>query len=335
MRIVVLAGGKSDEHDVSMSSGSMIANALIAKGHQVLLLDLSMDLPDVSDFDTAYQKYKKEQYSATILSTFTKQHGKEIGENIIEICRTAQMTFVGLHGGIGENGKLAALFDIYDIKYTGTGYQGSLLAMNKQISKELLRFHGFLTANWKVITKNYEPSTISLPAVVKPIDNGSSIGVSLVNHSDDLKTAVEETLTYTNNGKLLIEDKIEGREFSVGVLGKKVLPVIEIRPKNGFYDYTNKYQQGLTEEITPAVIANETKMKLQHLAKEVHELFSLEVYSRTDFLLSDSGDIFIIEANSLPGMTPTSLFPQEAQAKGIEYEDLCQKIIELSMQKSS
>lgn len=333
MRIVVLAGGKSDEYDVSLSSGAKIANGLIKEGHQVLLMDLALGFKDAANFTEAFEKHAEQRYEHQIEAAFTKRETGEIGEHVIEICQEADITFLALHGGIGENGKLQALFDIYGIRYTGSGYQGSLLAMNKKTSKELLRFHGFATADWKILGVDADLTQVTLPAVVKPIDNGSSIGVALVFDLESLQQAVVQAASFSRDGLVLIEQQVKGREFSVGVLGETVLPVIEIRPKQGFYDYTNKYQDGLTEELVPAPISPELTKKLQETAKKVHDLLGLQVYSRTDFIVDQYDEPWVIEANSLPGMTPNSLLPQEAAAAGIGYTELCETIIQLSLEK--
>lgn len=334
MKIVVLAGGKSDEHDVSMSSGSEISNALIAKGHQVLLMDLLTGIKDQSNFDMAFEKYQKSHYAFTVsenVPKITKQTVPEIGENVLEICSTADIVFLALHGGIGENGQLQAIFDAYNIKYTGSGYQGSLLAMNKIVSKEIISNHGIHTANWVVVSDLEDISTIQLPAVVKPIDNGSSIGIDIVETETALKAALVQALNHSKSSHILVEEKIEGREFSVGILGEQVLPVIELIPKAGFYDYKNKYQQGKTEEIVPAKIDQSLTKQLQATAWKVHQLLGLSVYSRIDFLVDNQQTIFVIEANSLPGMTPTSLLPQEAASDGMSYEALCEEIVNKSL----
>lgn len=332
MKIVVLAGGQSDEHDVSMSSGSKIAAALRANGHQVILMDLSAGFSEPT-FDEVYGKQAGQTYEAQIKTTFTKQKGPEIGANVIPICQSADLVFLGLHGGIGENGKLAALFDIFGIRYTGSGSTASALAMNKQLSKELFCFHGIQTADWQIVHAQDDLSEIPLPAVVKPLDNGSSIGVTLVDTRGELKKAVAVAASYSRKGAVLVEEKIVGREFSVGVLDEQALPVIEIRPKKGFYDYANKYQVGATEEITPAPIAARWRDTLQTLALKIHHDLGLEVYSRSDFLLTKAGTVYAIEVNSLPGMTPTSLVPQEAAAEGLSYGALCEKIVTLSLEK--
>lgn len=335
MKIVVLAGGKSSEREVSMTSGSKIANALITKGHQVLLIDLLLGISDCSDFESAYEKCKTTHYHHIVSEDIPEFDTAtcEIGKNVLEICSSADITFFALHGGIGENGKLQAIFDVYGIRYTGSDYQGSLLAMDKLITKELLRFHQIPTADWIAISDLGNLEDIALPVVVKPISNGSSIGISFANSREELKKAITEALKYSDKFKVLVESKIEGREFSVGIVGGKVLPAIELIPKKGFYDYQNKYQSGRTEEIVPADIDDTLAEQMKGLALEAHNVLGLSVYSRTDFLIDEKNRIFVIEVNSLPGMTPTSLLPQEANAIGIKFDDLCEQIVQYSLDK--
>lgn len=335
MKIVVLAGGKSSEREVSMTSGSKIANALITNGHHVLLVDLLTGIPECSSFDIAYKKYSKDYYEYMVSEKVPNLNDfdKEIGANVLEICGSADITFFALHGGIGENGKLQAIFDVYDIKYTGSDYQSSLLAMDKLLTKELMRFHGIPTADWAVVSGVEQIEAIELPAVVKPIDCGSSIGISLVDTKHELKTAINEAFKYSNNSKILVEDKIVGREFSVGILMDQVLPVIELIPKSGFYDYQNKYQKGRTEEIVPAQIEENLAEQMKALAYKTHQMLGMAVCSRTDFLIDQDNNIYVIEVNSLPGMTPNSLLPQEAEAVGIGFNELCESLVEGSMKK--
>lgn len=335
MKIVVLAGGKSSEREVSMTSGSKIANALIVNGHQVLLIDLLIGIPECSSFDTAYENYSTDHYEYVVSETLPdlEESGKEIGANVLEICGSADITFFALHGGIGENGKLQAIFDVYDIRYTGSGYQSSLLAMDKLLAKELMRFHGIPTADWTVVKGIDQIDSIELPAVVKPIDCGSSIGISLVDTKYELKAAIREASKYSNSSRILIENKIVGREFSVGILRDQVLPAIELIPKSGFYDYQNKYQKGRTVEIVPAKIEDNLAEQMKDLAYKTHQMLGMSVCSRTDFLIDQDNNIFVIEVNSLPGMTPNSLLPQEAKAIGIEFNELCESIVEGSMKK--
>ncbi|MHC0037989.1 D-alanine--D-alanine ligase family protein [Pseudoneobacillus sp. C159] len=342
MKIVVLAGGLSDERDVSLASGAQISNALNAKNHEVLLLDIYKGLQDVVDFESAYQKYRKETYTYQVpkekpnLKELQKQQNNQrslIGPNVLEICQSADICFLALHGGIGENGQLQALFDIYGIKYTGSSYEGSLLAMNKIISKELMAFNGIKTPNWAVYQVGKELPEMNYPVVVKPNDNGSSIGVIILEKSDELHNAIKEIQDVSTT--ILIEEKIEGREFSVGIIGNTALPVIEIIPRNSFFDYQSKYQAGASEEITPAHIPDSLTKELQSTALKVHQLLGLKVYSRIDFIVDHDHVIYCIEANSLPGMTQTSLLPQEARANQISYEDLCELLINESLKKYS
>jgi D-alanine-D-alanine ligase len=335
MNIIVLAGGLSPERDVSLSSGSLISSALIENGHNTALIDLyfGTDLPVIysraGDKKPAYKVADKEPDLAEII----RQNGgrkEQIGKNIIEACAEADVVFLALHGGIGENGQLQAVFDSYNIKYTGTGYIGSLLAMDKDLSKRLFRLDGIPTADWTLFefgeTDIAEVErSIGYPCVVKPRSCGSSVGVSVVYDRAELKDALGFASEYENS--VMIEKKVSGREFSVGILKGKALPVIEIIPKSGFYDYKNKYQSGMTTEITPAALTTAQTSAIQAAAEKVHRVLRLGGYSRTDFILdSASGEFVCLEANTLPGMTPTSLLPQEARAAGISYGELCEMI---------
>lgn len=352
MKIVVLAGGLSPERDVSLSSGSLIANALREANHRVLLLDLYEGISDKNDFASLFRDKTDAPYSYTVpedepdLEAVKRRNGNPkslIGPNVLNLCQEADVVFIALHGAMGENGQLQAIFDTLGIKYTGTGYIGSLLAMDKDISKKLLHQAGIPTAEWITVTagsavnqkvQSYTPlvknisEKIGIPCVVKPCSAGSSIGVSIVHNTDELQQALE----YANNveSNILIEKKIPGREFSVGILDGVALPVIEIIPQKGFYDYKNKYQPGSTLEICPADLSVPDAKRVQELALKVHSLLRLGAYSRIDFILNVMGDFICLEANTLPGMTPTSLLPQEALANGISYVDLCSRIVELA-----
>lgn len=333
MDIVVLAGGLSPERDVSLSSGCLIANALSKKGHRALLVDLFLGLKDVHSFESAYARYHKKEYHYTVpetepdLAQLMLETGRTelMGENVLPICQSADIVFLALHGDIGENGQIQAVFDTFDIPYTGTRYAGSLLAMDKVISKEIMSFHGIQTPAWTVYTGGRIPL---LPCVIKPIHCGSSLGVSLVQTESEFQTAIQNAMKYED--EILIERMIAGREFSIGILDGEALPVIEILPTEGFYDYKNKYQPGRTAEVCPAVIEPHLTLRLQECALKVHKVLKLGTYSRVDFIMDETQEIFCLEANTLPGMTPTSLLPQEALANGLSHEELCQKLVMLS-----
>ncbi|MDD5935023.1 MAG: D-alanine--D-alanine ligase [Clostridiales bacterium] len=338
MNIVVLAGGYSPERDVSLCSGCLIANALIENGHQVLLLDayLGMEL-QTSIPELFHNLNSSEKYEFTIpekepdldeLKQLSRNGKSLIGKNVLEICKYADKVFIALHGSIGENGQLQALFDLYGIDYTGSAYTGSLLAMDKDITKTLFHATNIATPAWKIydITKpEFDLNAIPLPCVIKPCSCGSSVGVSIVHTKDELIKAINYARIYENC--VMFEQLIKGREFSIGILNQKALPPIEIIPKQGFYDYTNKYQTGLTTEICPAIIDSDLCDKMQQAALRVHEVLHLGYYSRVDFILDDTGEFYCLEANTLPGMTPTSLLPQEAKAAGIDYHKLCEMIL--------
>jgi len=361
MRIVVIAGGLSPERDVSLSSGSLIANALIERGYEVCLVDLYMGVGDIEhngvglnnkhihDFDDMFvNSNSTKRYSYNIpphepdldkLRNESNNGGSLIGKNVIEICRAADLAFLALHGDMGENGKLQAIFDSYGITYTGTGYIGSLLAMDKDLAKLLMVQNHILTPKWETIElsnndnggiNNKKPIThMAFPLVIKPCSCGSSVGVSIVRNEDEYGSAIEYARRYEK--KIIVEELIKGREFSVGVLDNTVLPVIEIIPKEGFYDYKNKYQSGLTDEVCPADLDMEITKKVQDIALKVHKVLRLGSYSRIDFIMDESSDFYCLEANTLPGMTPMSLLPQEAKAVGIEYGELCDIIVRCGM----
>lgn len=331
MRVIVLAGGYSTERNVSFSSGTLIANALIKNGHEVMLLDLYLGINN-RDFPAEYTKtpeytYKIQEAEPDLEVLKVESEGQGmIGEGVLDLCREADVVFLALHGSIGENGQLQALFDLHGINYTGSGYTGCLLAMEKDISKRLMRQSDISTPNWITVFKDkeYNKNEVPFPCVVKPCSNGSSIGVSFADSEDELSEAIDSAFRYED--KVIVEQKITGREFSVGILDNKVLPIIEIVPKTGFYDYKNKYQKGCTDEICPAKLDGDLTGKIQNEALKVHKILNLGFYSRIDFLLDENNDFYCLEANALPGMTPTSLLPQEALSVGIDYNSLCEMI---------
>lgn len=323
MKILILTGGASPERDVSLVSASKIAKALINKGHSVYILDLLFGINDLSSIKftnllSDIPEYQVKQ-DATLLMDDCKC---QIGTNIVESCKLADVVFLALHGDIGENGKIQSLLELYKIKHTGSNYSSCLLTMDKHLAKTIVAYNNINTAKWCI---NQNNKKIKYPCVIKPVNGGSSLGVSIVNNDYEKDLALKLSSKYDCN--IMIEELIEGREFSVGVLNNKPLPVIEIEPKNGFYDYKNKYQAGLTIETCPAVLSKGLTEKMQNIALEIHNLFNLNYYSRTDFILDKNNNIYFLEVNTLPGMTQTSLLPQEAFAQGISYEDLCDGIV--------
>lgn len=343
MRIVVLAGGLSTERDVSISSGILVAAALRKKGHQVVLLDVYTGYEEnICDIDALFKNNYSFADKANVCKTISNindvkeirldKSNRYIGRNIIEICSEADITFLALHGGEGENGQIQASFDLLGIKYTGSGYLGSALAMNKGLTKSVLIQNKICTPIGEIFTSAEDAENWTcFPCVVKPCSGGSSVGIAKAENIEEYKAAVKDAFKYEN--EIVVEQFVCGREFSVGIVGNTALPPIEIAPKSGFYDYEAKYQEGATVETCPADIDEATDQKLRSAALETYWALHLESYARIDFLLDNDGNTFCLEANTLPGMTPTSLLPQEAAVLGMNYADLCEKIIEISLKK--
>ena len=348
MNIIVLAGGLSTERDVSFKTGDMVSKALRENGHQVILLDVFMGYSDKTEnLEGIFERAEEVSVQvagipevapdlAKVKASRKDQSDCFFGPNVIELCRMADVVFMALHGENGENGKIQAAFDLYGIRYTGTGYLSSALAMDKGMAKKLFLSAGIPTPLGTAMTKENRKNTaaelgLKLPCVVKPCCGGSSIGVSIVHTEDEFKNALDEAFRWED--KLIIEEYVKGREFSVGVIDFKALPIIEIAPVQGFYDYKNKYKAGSAVETCPAALPEDITKQMQHYAERVAEVLGLDTYSRTDFLLNEKNEIYCLEANTLPGMTSTSLLPQEAAAVGINFNELCEKIIEISLKK--
>ena len=337
MRIAVLGGGLSPERDVSKKSASLIADALLRKGHEVALADLYDGIESDAPIDSFYRTGTDEMYSYDIpeeapdLEEVIKSHGGRrewLGPRIIELCKSADCTFLGLHGAHGENGKMQAVLEAFGIKYTGCGYTGCVIAMDKALSKALISGVGFKTAKWFTtrdpgITFEETVTKVGLPFVVKPIGCGSSCGVSIVKDKEEFENAISFAEKYEHH--ILIEEYIKGRELTVSILDGKALPITEIIPHEGFYDYKNKYQEGLTTHVCPAKFTEEETSKAVAIAEEEFKILRMTAYGRID-MIYDGNDFWFIEANNLPGMTNTSLVPEAAAAAGIEYDDLVEMI---------
>ena len=344
MKIVVLAGGLSPERNVSLSSGSKVCQALRDRGHQVALVDLFFGLED-------YNGEVEELFSAPIPDSFKKvgrqapnleqvrasrrwKDPSAIGPGVLELCKQADVVYLGLHGACGEDGRIQAALDLLGVPYTGSGYLSSAIAMDKDMTKRLVA-DKVVTPQWRrvdLVGADLEQllKETALPAVVKPVDSGSSIGVFIADDKAELRHALEESIKL--GGRVVIEQYIKGREIQVAILNGKALPSIEITPKEGFYDYENKYQPGAAEEVCPAPIPAEWEERIGRAAVTVFETLGLSVYSRADFIVTEDGTPYFLEINTLPGMTPTSLVPQEAAAVGIDYGTLCETIIRSSLE---
>lgn len=344
MKIVVLAGGLSGERNVSLSSGTMVAQALRDRGHRVALADLYLGLEDYQGtLDSLYDapipaEWKHVTREVPDLEQVRRARKKQspsiFGERIIELCRTADMVFLALHGDCGEDGRLQAALDMHGIPYTGSDYLSSGIAMDKDLTKRLVASLGVVTPAWQSLTYTREEipalaGRLSLPCVVKPNASGSSIGVSIAHDRQELTAALEACVPF--GGRCVVEEYIQGREIQIALLEGKALPSIEIIPKQGFYDYENKYQPGAAEEVCPAPIPPEWEERIAQAAQTVFKAVGLSVYARADFIVTPDGTPYFLEINTLPGMTPTSLVPQEAAAVGISYGELCERIVNASL----
>ena len=250
----------------------------------------------------------------------------------------ADITFMALHGSIGENGKLQATFDNLGIKYTGPNSLGCTLSMNKLVTKQIFKTSGVPTPRGTSLTVKTKDTRLDelgyyLPLVVKPCSNGSSIGVYICHTEEDYYDAIHKSFDIDNTDEVVIEPFIKGREFACGILAGKALPLVEIVPKDGLFDYANKYQAGGASEICPPISLDaETQELIQRAGERAFEALRMDVYSRADFIISDAdGEFYCLEMNALPGMTAASLLPKAAKAAGYEYSELCEAIIQESM----
>lgn len=305
LKILVLKGGESSEREVSLSSASRVSAALASRGHQVTEADPAGDPLAV-----------------------------------LPAARAADVVWMALHGGTGEDGTIQALFDLAGVRYTGSGHLASALAMDKDLSKHLFRAAGVQTADWWMAragggggggeewrTPEYAvraAKSLGLPIVVKPSKQGSTVGLSIVKATQLLGSAVEEA--FRHDDEVMLETFVPGRELTVGVLGDWMMPVGEIIPKREIYDYECKYTPGMAEELFPAPIDPAVRDEAQRLTRLVYDALKLRGCARIDFRLHPNGGLYCLEANTLPGMTGTSLVPQAAQADGVSFPVLCERI---------
>ena len=345
MRIVVLAGGLSMERNVSLSSGTRICRALRARGHQAALVDLFLGLEGYdgapeSIFDAPDGLCADHSVSSdapdleAVRRSRRDQSPSMLGQGVLQVCAMADLVFLALHGSCGEDGRIQATLDLLGVPYTGSNYVSSGMAMDKAITKRFMDAEGIRTAPWHDVryTEADIPALVEkleTPCAVKIVNGGSSIGVELPDTKEELVGALRRMLQYGDH--VVVEKKIKGREIQVAVLGDAYLPAVEIIPKNAYFDYESKYQKGGAVEICPAPITDDEWKQVGQAALKLHKALGLSVYSRTDFILDEEGRAWCLEVNTLPGMTPTSLVPQEAAAAGMDYDSLCERIAEESL----
>lgn len=342
MKIVVLAGGTSTEREVSIVSGTGICNALRQKNHQAVLIDIFCGVEQVDWENPFPEEYDVEAASAYMksfnsrISDMEKERKDFFGPNVLELCKKADIVFLGLHGANGEDGKVQACFDLMGIKYTGADHLSSAMAMNKGITKQLFLMAGVPTPRGLTMKKEHcirdlEMIMMEFPVVVKTCCGGSSIGVYIVKNQEEYEKALDQAFEYEE--EILVEECIQGTEYTVAVVDGEAYPIVEIVPEKDFYNYENKYKPGATKETCPAPISQELTKRMQQYALMGYQALRLQGYARLDFIMNKEEEIFCLEANTLPGMTPTSLIPQEAAVLGMDYPTLCEKLIDVSMKK--
>ena len=294
-KIAVLMGGPGSERDVSLATGRGVAKALRSLGAEVVDVD--------------------------------------VHDEHFALPKDVDLAFITIHGTFGEDGQLQKILEERGVPYTGDGVEPSQAAFDKILSKERFREHNVVTPEWEVVEVGHHP-TISVPLVVKPARQGSTVGVVIVKNASEVDSAMAEAGKYDQ--KLLIEKFVSGRELTIGVLGDQALPILEIIPKGGFYDFNNKYPflnpqgGGGAEHVCPAKIDPNKTKQIQELALHAFRALGLVVYGRVDVLLPDSGEPVVLEVNTIPGMTEASLLPEAAAVAGINYVALCARIIALS-----
>ncbi|MBI5286570.1 MAG: D-alanine--D-alanine ligase [Deltaproteobacteria bacterium] len=294
MRIGVLMGGMSGEREVSLKGGTAIHRALLEKGYNAIPIDVGRDV------------------------------AKRLMDEGIEVA------FIVLHGRYGEDGTIQGLLEIMGIPYTGSGVLASAIALDKVLTKKVLAFHDVHTPPFRVVKVGgnlYDGllEDIGLPLVVKPSCQGSTIGVTVVREREGLRYALEEAWRYGE--RAVVERFIDGREVTVGILNGKTLPIIEIRPKTGIYDYRSKYPEGRTEYIVPAVLEKGIEERVKWVALEAYNALGCRVVARVDIMLDRSGNPYVLEVNTIPGMTELSLVPKAAACAGMGFSDLVEEIL--------
>ncbi|GMR13670.1 MAG: D-alanine--D-alanine ligase [Gemmatimonadota bacterium] len=326
MKVVVLLGGDSAERDVSLASGVGVADALRKAGHEVVALDPARGLLTPAE---------EESILAAGVAAAPPAEGHVKAGTAVTIggdpaVADADVVFVALHGGRGEDGTVQALLELAGVAFVGSGMLGCALAMDKDVSKRLLRDAGLPTPDWMVGDPSAEEvvERLGCPVIVKPVSGGSSIGLTLAADTDQVASAGAEGRA--RGEAMIFEAFVEGRELTVGILGDEALPVGEIATEHGLFDYECKYQAGMASEIFPADLKAGFAQELQRLSLEVHRALHLRHYSRIDFMLDGAGSPWILEANALPGLTGASLLPKAARAAGLSFPEFCDSLVQLA-----
>ena len=339
MKIIVLMGGTSAEREVSLTSGVSVVEALRKRGHEVIALDTAGEMRKLDIKDKKLLEIKETPPDTKKLA--------EIGESFsvqrfkAEDVAGTEVIFLALHGGKGEDGTIQALLELTGIPYCGSGVLGSALAMDKEMAKVIFKTNDIPTPDWICLDCDKLPQESDLisdvegrlgfPLVVKPNDQGSTVGLSFVEKKQELLSAVREAARFSN--RVLLEKYIPGRELTVGILREEALPVAEIIPEHGIYDYECKYTPGKSQYIVPAELSEEKAAELRDVGLKAFRVLRCSDFGRVDFRMDDGGNIFCLEVNTLPGMTPASLVPKAAKAIGISFEQLVERICLLAIER--
>ena len=332
MKVAVLMGGTTSEREISLRTGRGMAQALRRLGHDVLAVDAANGrlLPAGDEERAAAPEGTIVPAGPAALVSATA-------------IRDAQVVLIALHGGAGENGTLQALLELAGKPYTGSGVMASALAINKAMSKRVFEQAGIPTPAWVLVDADGamataihggavppEIATLGLPLVIKPNEEGSTVGLSIIREWAGLPTALREAVRYGD--QILFEAYVEGRELTVAVIGDQVLPIVEIRPKSGFYDYESKYTAGRSEYFCPADLPAAVTDQVQALGLKASTVLDCRGVSRVDFRLDARDVAWCLEVNTIPGMTPTSLVPMAAKAAGMSYEQVVQRMLDLALE---
>lgn len=332
LRIIVLMGGTSSERDVSLATGIRCAEALRECGHVVTAVD-----PARGEISESEQRALASGTVVQVAPPSQEALRRMASEALPRLAGIlprrgdADVVFLGLHGGIGEDGTIQAMLDLAGVPYTGSGHLASALAMDKDLSKQLFRQAGVPTAKWLMAPAAVAEvqSRIGFPVVVKPSKQGSTVGLSIVKEPASLDGAIAGAFEFDD--EVMLEEFVPGRELTVGILGGEALPVGEIVPKHEIYDYECKYTPGMADERFPAALTSDETARIQDAARNAFRALKLGGCARIDFRMAPDGTYYCLEANTLPGMTRTSLVPQAAAAAGMSFPDLCDRIVRLAL----
>jgi D-alanine-D-alanine ligase len=340
LKIAVLMGGNSAERDVSLSSGAGIIQGLRDAGHNAIGIDTALGAGQLTaQMRAEIGSVKPEPPSTEELARISSETA------VLTVSspdmKQVDLIFIALHGGLGENGTIQGVLDIMGIPYTGSGVLASSIAMDKYVAKKIFIASGIPTPDFFIIDSNAIPDertlirqvteSIGFPAVVKPNDQGSSVGLDIARAPEALYEIVRKAALYSD--KLLFEKYIHGRELTVAILDNEALPLVEMKPHDGFYDYHHKYTAGMTEYLCPAPLSTDQTRRLQQMGVAAFNALECDGYARVDFRLSPEGEFYCLEVNTLPGMTATSLVPKAAKAAGIEFPELLERIARTALKK--